>query len=114
VRGILDGHVWLSRSLAGKGHYPAIDILGSVSRLRNDVLTAEELAAAARLTRWLKTLEDNRDLVNIGAYAAGSDPLLDEALARREEIRTFLTQSTGESATMADSLAQLTSLAGEA
>lgn len=96
MRSILDGHVMLSRDLARQGHYPAIDVLGSISRLRNDVLPPDALAAGDVLMRWLKAIEENRDLVNIGAYVAGSDPLLDTALARRREIRAFLTQAMTE------------------
>jgi flagellum-specific ATP synthase len=93
MRSILDGHVMLSRDLAREGHYPAIDVLGSVSRLRNDVLDLTDRQAGDQLLRWLKALEDNRDLVSIGAYAPGSVPLLDTALGRQDAIRAFLTQS---------------------
>ncbi|HOX26439.1 MAG TPA: FliI/YscN family ATPase [Candidatus Krumholzibacteria bacterium] len=96
VRSILDGHVMLSRDLAREGHYPAIDVLGSVSRLRNEIIAPADRAAGDRLLRWLKALENNRDLVAIGAYAPGSDPLLDAALAQRPAIRTFLTQGVDE------------------
>jgi len=92
VRSILDGHVMLSRDLAREGHYPAIDVLGSVSRLRNDIVDDRLREAGTRLLRWLKAYEENRDLINIGAYVAGSDPLVDQALARREAIREFLVQ----------------------
>jgi FliI/YscN family ATPase len=112
MRSILDGHVMLSRDLARDYHYPAIDVLGSVSRLRSEVNGNEELAAMARITRWLKVLEDNRDLVNIGAYVAGSDPLLDEALERRDDLREFLTQDIREHAGFADSMERLCALVG--
>ena len=112
MRSILDGHIVLSRDLARDHHYPAIDVLGSVSRLRNDVVSEDELGAMARVTRWLKALEDNRDLVNIGAYVAGSDPMLDEALSRRDEIRAFLTQGVRDQAGVADAMSRLLALAG--
>ncbi|MFH2050849.1 MAG: FliI/YscN family ATPase [bacterium] len=114
MRSILDGHVMLSRDLARQHHYPAVDVLGSVSRLRNDIVGPGDLAAGAKLMRWLKALEDNRDLVSIGAYAPGSDPLLDEALARQEDIRTFLTQGVTESSDLESTLGGLRSLTGTA
>lgn len=80
VRSILDGHIMLSRDLAREGHYPAVDVL-QISVLRNEVVSPEVRAAGTKLMRWLKALEDNRDLINIGAYVAGSDPLVDTALA---------------------------------
>ncbi|MEZ4388761.1 MAG: FliI/YscN family ATPase [Candidatus Krumholzibacteriia bacterium] len=112
MRSILDGHLMLSRDLARESHYPAIDVLGSISRLRNDVVAADDRRAGEQLLRWLKSLEDNRDLVNIGAYAAGSDPTLDRALANRDAIRAFLTQGMTERADAADGLAALRRLTG--
>jgi len=112
MRSILDGHVMLSRDLARQHHYPAVDVLGSVSRLRNDIVTPEDREAGARLMRWLKSLEDNRDLVNIGAYVQGADPLLDEALAREDEVREFLTQGITENTEVLDSLTRLRELTG--
>ncbi|MBE0567545.1 MAG: FliI/YscN family ATPase [Krumholzibacteria bacterium] len=112
MRSILDGHVMLSRDLARENHYPAVDVLGSISRLRNDVIPADDLAAGSRVLRWLKALEENRDLVNIGAYVPGSDAVLDEALRRRDDIRAFLVQGMGETAAFSDSLAGLRALAG--
>ncbi len=114
MRSILDGHVMLSRDLARQHHYPAVDVLGSVSRLRNDLVGEPDIAAGARLMRWLKSLEDNRDLVNIGAYVAGSDPVLDEALAREGEVREFLTQGIAEGADLGDTLEHLRRLTGVA
>ena len=96
MRSILDGHIMLSRDLARQHHYPAIDVLGSVSRLRNDVVSREDIQAGARLMGWLKALEDNRDLINIGAYVGGTDQVLDQALERGDEIRSFLTQGVQE------------------
>ncbi len=112
VRSILDGHVLLSRDLAREGHYPAIDVLGSVSRLRGEVVAPGDRAAGDRLLRWLKALEANRDLVNIGAYVPGSDRVLDQALAARDHIRGFLTQAIDEQADAQESLAALRALAG--
>ena len=102
MRSILDGHVMLSRDLAREHHYPAVDVLGSISRLRNEVVPEDDLEAGSRLLRWLKALEDNRDLVNIGAYVPGSDRVLDEALAHRDDIRHFLVQGMRDQAPFAD------------
>jgi FliI/YscN family ATPase len=107
MRSILDGHIMLSRDLARRHHYPAVDVLGSVSRLRNEVVDPSELAAGAQLMNWLKALEDNRDLINIGAYAAGSDPLLDQALTKEEAIKTFLTQPCDQGHAVPESMAEL-------
>jgi flagellum-specific ATP synthase len=112
MRSILDGHIMLSRDLARQHHYPAVDVLGSISRLRNDIVSPADITAGARLMRWLKALEDNRDLVNIGAYAAGSDPLLDEALAREDDVRAFLTQAVGEGSALVETLGRLRQLTG--
>ncbi len=101
MRAILDGHLMLSRDLARQGHYPAIDVLGSVSRLRNDIVAPAIRAQGTQVMRWLKSLEDNRDLVTIGAYAAGHDRILDTALAREEALRGFLTQEVAEPAEIA-------------
>ncbi|MEN8005391.1 MAG: FliI/YscN family ATPase [Candidatus Krumholzibacteriota bacterium] len=107
MRSILDGHIMLSRDLARRHHYPAVDVLGSVSRLRNDVVPQEDIQAGARMMNWLKILEDNRDLINIGAYVPGSDPVLDQALEREEEIRSFLTQEVHEGFATEECLASL-------
>src|SRR5690606_25778280 len=96
VRGILDGHVVLSRQLAHFNHYPAIDVLESVSRLTRDVCTPEEVALAARLREHLALYRKNEDLVSIGAYQKGSNPLLDQAIALQEPLRGFLRQATDE------------------
>ena len=114
MRSILDGHIMLSRDLARMNHYPAVDVLGSISRLRNDIVAPEDVTAGGRLMRWLKSLEDNRDLVNIGAYVAGSDPVLDEALAREDEVRAFLTQGIDEGTDITETMIRLRELTGVA
>ncbi len=111
VRSILDGHLVLSRDLARENHYPAIDVLGSVSRLRNEVVDRATREGGATVLRWLKALEENRDLVNIGAYVRGSDPLVDRALARRDPVRTFLCQDVGERSAWDETTAGLLALA---
>lgn len=112
MRSILDGHIMLSRDLARERHYPAIDVLGSVSRLRNEIITPRQRQSGDQLLRWLKALEDNRDLVSIGAYAPGSDPILDDALANRDAIRSFLTQDLTDTAAAEQSMAALAALVG--
>jgi len=97
VRSILDGHISLSRKLAHANYYPAIDILGSVSRLTSTVASAAHQAAAGRLRETLATYRGSEDLINIGAYVAGSNPALDEAIALMPEINAFLRQSPQES-----------------
>ncbi len=114
MRSILDGHVMLSRDLARENHYPAIDVLGSISRLRSEIVPEAEREAGSRVLRWLKALEESRDLVNIGAYVPGSDPFLDAALERREDIRDFLVQGMREHAPFDASQERLRELAGVA
>ena len=112
MRSILDGHIMLSRDLARQHHYPAVDVLGSISRLRNELLEPQDIEAGARLMRWLKTLEENRDLVNIGAYVSGADPDLDDALAKQKDIRQYLTQEIHEGTDFQESLTELRQLTG--
>jgi len=94
VLGLLDGHIRLSRELASAGHYPAIDVLRSISRLMPSVAPPETLRAAGQLRRLLAALDDHRELISAGAYRAGSNPTVDEALARREAIHRYLRQSS--------------------
>ena len=96
MRGLLDGHIWLSRQIAQRGHYPAIDILRSISRLMNDVTTPEHQQAARVLRQLLAVLQKNEDLLSIGAYRKGSNPELDVAVALQSEIDTFLRQEVRE------------------
>ncbi|MGD0453602.1 MAG: FliI/YscN family ATPase [Solirubrobacteraceae bacterium] len=96
VRSILDGHVVLTRSLAHAGHYPAIDVLHSVSRLIGEIVSPEVEQAGQRLRAALSVLHEKEDLVAIGAYQPGSDPALDAALAHRPQIERFLRQPVRE------------------
>jgi type III secretion protein N (ATPase) len=111
VRGILDGHVVLSRELAARGHWPAIDVLPSLSRLMSAVAGAPERAAAARLREWLAGYERHRDLIVLGAYERGSDAATDAALTRLPAIEAFLRQTTDEAAPFAETRRRLVELA---
>jgi len=99
VRGLLDGHTWLSRKLAARGHYPAIDVLESVSRLMNDVASPEHRAAAQAVRELLAAYRDHEDLISIDAYRRGSNPKVDLALALEGEINAYLRQAIDESST---------------
>jgi flagellum-specific ATP synthase len=96
VRGILDGHIVLSRSLANKGHFPAIDVLASVSRVMNDIVPEAHQDAANELKRLLSIYRDSEDLINIGAYQRGSNAQIDRAIQHYDAIRAFSTQKTNE------------------
>src|SRR6202034_1134803 len=96
VRSILDGHVVLPRSLAHAGHYQAIDVLGSFSRLIGEIVSPEVQQAGQRLRAALAVLHEKEDLVSIGAYQPGSDPALDVALSHRPQIERFLRQPVHE------------------
>jgi flagellum-specific ATP synthase len=110
ARSILDGHVVLTRSLAHAGHYPAIDLLQSVSRLVDEIVSRELADAGKRLRAALATLHEKQDLISIGAYSAGSDPLLDAALAHRARIDGFLRQGVSEASDPERSDAELLEL----
>ena len=98
ARGVLDGHLLLSRKLAGRGGFPAIDLSASASRVMADVTDAVHLGAAARFRRLNALIEDNRDLVLMGAYAPGADPELDAALALSPRLEAFRCQPRAECA----------------
>jgi flagellum-specific ATP synthase len=110
VRSILDGHIVLSRALASENHYPAIDVLASVSRLMDSLATPEHLAAAGRLREILATYERAKDLINIGAYAKGSNPQIDRAIALLNDIKTFLRQRGDEVSSYEETVARLVRL----
>lgn len=93
VRGILDGHIVLRRELANQGIYPAIDILSSISRVMNDLVTADHLVAARNLKRMLAVYKEAEDLIHIGAYQHGSNALIDQAISLKPVIDEFLRQS---------------------
>ncbi|MGE3957509.1 MAG: FliI/YscN family ATPase [Vicinamibacterales bacterium] len=110
VRGILDGHIVLSRDLAARNHYPAIDILQSVSRTMPDVTSPAHRAKAGKVREWLATLRDSDDLVSVGAYVAGSNPRIDEALAKRDAVDGFLRQPADLGTAFADAASSLEKL----
>ena len=95
-RSILDGHIVLSRALAHKNHYPAVDVLQSLSRVMGDVTTKEHRNAAGILRNLMAVHAKNEDLINIGAYVSGTDPVCDKAITMMDDINKFLIQSTDE------------------
>ena len=110
VRGILDGHIVLTRALATANHFPAIDVLESVSRLVRDISSEDDLLAAANARDLLALYRKNEDLINIGAYVKGSTPRLDQAIQKREAIVRFLRQNVEEIVPRATSLEQFRAL----
>jgi FliI/YscN family ATPase len=112
VRGILDGHVILSRALAAQNHYPAIDILQSVSRVQPLIQPAEPLTHAAALRERMATWQENKDIISLGAYVPGSDAAIDRAIALRPDIDAFLRQDRHEAVAFGDTMARLAELAG--
>ena len=114
ARAILDGHIVLSRRIAEAGHYPAIDVEASISRVMHDIVPPKQMQQARRLKQLLSTYERNRDLVAIGAYQQGSDPRIDTAIAAHGPIMDFLRQDLHEQVRLKDSVAQLDELIGEA
>jgi flagellum-specific ATP synthase len=93
ARAIVDGHIVLSRQLAEQGVFPAIDVPKSLSRTMADTVDERQQEAAARLRNLWSHFDENRDLVLMGAYGTGTDPLIDEAMARRAEILRFVSQA---------------------
>jgi flagellum-specific ATP synthase len=110
VRSILDGHVVLSRKLAAAGHYPAIDVLQSVSRVMTDVTAKEQMQQANRMKEVLAIYNEAEDLINIGAYAKGSNPRIDYALSMIDNIRAFQKQDVSEETSWEETLTGLNEL----
>lgn len=100
VRGILDGHIVLSRHLANKGHFPAIDVMSSVSRVMKEIVSEQQMDAANELKRLLSIYRDSEDLINIGAYQQGSNKEIDAALQYIDAIQAFTKQKTSEKTTL--------------
>ncbi|MGD8709356.1 MAG: flagellar protein export ATPase FliI [Ectothiorhodospiraceae bacterium] len=107
ARAILDGHVVLSRQLADSGHYPAIDIEASASRAMLNIVTPEHQQAVQRFKRLYSVYRQNQDLINVGAYQAGSDPRVDEAIEYQDALMEFLRQDIGEAVDFRHSVDQL-------
>jgi flagellum-specific ATP synthase len=110
VRAILDGHIVLSRDLAARNHYPAIDVLPSVSRTMPDVTTVEHRMKAGRVRDWMATIRDSEDLVSVGAYVPGSNPRIDEAIEKQPGIERFLRQPADALETFGAAVADLEAL----
>ncbi len=112
VRGILDGHVVLSRKLAERYHYPAVDVLKSISRLSQAVTGPITQKAMGVVRRLMATYDEAEDMINIGAYVKGTNPAIDEAIAKRAAIEEFLIQGVAEKAPIADTIKRLGDIAG--
>ena len=107
VRSIVDGHIVLSRDLAHKGHYPAVDVLSSISRVMHDIVEDDHLHMARKLVRVLATYREAEDLINIGAYIDGTDPQIDFAKKMIHKINSFLQQDINQSITFKESIVRL-------
>ena len=110
ARAILDGHIVLSRELADAGHYPAIDVEGSISRAMHSLVDADALNRLRLFKQLYSRYQRNRDLINVGAYVKGSDPLLDQAIALHPRMASFLQQGPNERANRADGARRLAEL----
>jgi FliI/YscN family ATPase len=110
LRGYLDGHVVLSRRIAQRGRFPSIDVLASISRLMPAVTSEDQQKRARRLREWLAHFEENRDLIAVGAYRKGGDPLLDKAVEKMPAIEQLLFHA--DSRPMVETLARLQQIAG--
>jgi len=114
ARSILDGHIVLSRALAERGVYPAIDLGPSVSRVMTDIADKEHVAAARVLRRHLATYEENRDLVLMGAYRSGADPAIDAAIACHDSVLDYIRQAYDETVSLEEAVAELIGVFGDA
>lgn len=114
LRGLLDGHIHLSRNIAARGRYPAIDILPSLSRLQSHLITPEHRVAADQIRSLMAIYKENEDLINIGAYTRGSNAHIDRAIQMRTLIETYLAQEQRELVSWEKSLAGLLALATQA
>jgi flagellum-specific ATP synthase len=110
VKGITDGQLWLCRSLANKGHFPAIDVLQSISRVREEVVDDQHVRRARRILALLATYAEIEDLVSVGAYVPGVNPEFDLAVQARPHIVSFLRQDSSEAVPLQGTLRQLAEL----
>jgi flagellum-specific ATP synthase len=113
TRSILDGHLILSRRLAAAGHYPAIDVLNSVSRLFSQLADKEHATASTAVRKAMAALEESRDLIDLGAYAPGKNPALDAAIRAEAQIKALLCQGTAVKSSLDDTTARIRELAGK-
>jgi flagellar biosynthesis/type III secretory pathway ATPase len=111
VRGILDGHIILSRQLGAAGHYPAIDVLSSISRVASAVAAPDHMLASRKVREALACYQNSEDLIQLGAYVSGSNPTLDRSIRSRETVMNFLRQNANEKSQLADTLTSLSSIA---
>ena len=107
VRGIVDGHIVLSRKVAMRNHYPAIDILPSISRLMSSIVTSEHQRSAGKIRQMMSIYQENTDLLSIGAYKSGSNPELDEAIRHMDAINGLLQQTVGKKEAFEDTVAKM-------
>ncbi|HTW23251.1 MAG TPA: EscN/YscN/HrcN family type III secretion system ATPase, partial [Candidatus Baltobacteraceae bacterium] len=112
VRALLDGHVVLDRRLTSQGHFPAVSILDSLSRLMPAVTSPEHMAKVMRLRRLLAAYSASEDLIRVGAYQKGADPVLDQAIAALPALNSFLQQKRGERPNLQETFAALMALPG--
>ena len=112
VRGTVDGHIVLNRNLAAMNHYPAIDVLASISRLANDITGPKTREACSILRKLMASYEASKDLIDVGAYQAGSNPLTDKAIALHDRIEEFLIQERNYNASLEETLDLLSKLTG--
>lgn len=110
VRGIVDGHIFLSRKVAESNHYPAIDVLGSISRLMSAIASPEHKEAAAKMRKILALYRENKDLIDVGMYQPGSNPKLDIAIEMMPQVNAFLQQRTSDSVSMETTIGTLISM----
>lgn len=110
VRSILDGHIVMSRQLANEGHYPAIDVSQSVSRVMNNIVDADHMRAARKLNEVVASYEKERDLILIGAYESGSNPAVDYAIEKIDEVKTFLRQDVKDKVDLHTAVEELKSI----
>ena len=110
VRGILDGHIVLNRKIAHRNQYPAVDVLQSVSRVMTEITTKEHRDAANKLRAVLSVYKDNEDLISIGAYQRGSNPKIDYAISKYDDVIAFLSQGIFEHSTYDDTVAKMIQL----
>lgn len=113
VRSILDGHIMLSRDLAHKNHYPAVDVLQSISRVMVEITDKDHQQAAGIVRNLLAVYDKNADLINIGAYVQGSDPQVDKAIALNEAINTLLRQSLSEKSDFSETIELIKQIAAQ-